>query len=203
MCSAPTVLVGDGDRDCADVVAMMLNTSGLHATAVYDGVQLLAAAKHVRPASVVMDIVLPGLSGLKVARDLRTAFGRSIQLVAYTAQCSPKARELIIDADFDNFVSKTAEPAEMLQVLSPSTFGMVMRSTYASVDQIRGQLRLAGSLLDHAQMTLDPAHRDGIRQLVANRIASIRCAVQHLPVPPDTRETLYFEVDKLLKRLKQ
>ncbi len=65
------VLVVDDKRDSADSLAMLLELLGHTARAAYDGPEALHVARQFRPEVVLLDIGLPTLGGLEVARRLR------------------------------------------------------------------------------------------------------------------------------------
>ena len=62
------VLVADDDPDIRDLVSFKLGTAGFEVTAVPDGLAALAAARERPPRLVLLDVMMPGLSGLDVAQ---------------------------------------------------------------------------------------------------------------------------------------
>ena len=68
---ATRVLVADDDRDIRDLVAFKLGQAGYEVETAEDGVRALAQARSTPPSLVVLDVMMPGLSGLDVARQLR------------------------------------------------------------------------------------------------------------------------------------
>src|SRR5689334_21342647 len=81
----PTIIVADADRDCANAVAMLLNGAGMSARVAYGGLAAIALADECQPASAVIDIAMPGVSGLDVARHLRARYDNDVRIVGYTA----------------------------------------------------------------------------------------------------------------------
>jgi two-component system cell cycle response regulator DivK len=76
----------------------------IEAETAEDGVALAAERA---PDLVVMDIHLPGMSGIDALAKLRAAPGtRAIPIIAFTASVMPKDRSVIMAAGFDAFVSK-------------------------------------------------------------------------------------------------
>ncbi|HEX5269577.1 MAG TPA: ATP-binding protein, partial [Gemmataceae bacterium] len=65
------ILVVDDNKDSADTLAHLLTLLGHEARTAYDGEAALEAAPLFRPEVVLLDLNLPGLSGLEVARRLR------------------------------------------------------------------------------------------------------------------------------------
>jgi CheY-like chemotaxis protein len=196
-----TVLVADGDRDYADTVAMMLNGSGLDADSVYDGPAAIQFARNFRPRSVVMDVMMPRLSGFVVAAELRKHLGRSIQLVAYTDHASVQDRQKIAEAGFDDLVPKAADPLELFRVLSPDLYETITASVRANTRQIRAQLNLAHSLVEHSTITPDEDLRIRIRDFLAKRIETIGDSLARLPISRMERSDLELELAAVRRRL--
>ena len=72
--AAPTrgsILVVDDEPTIAEVVARYLQRAGYEARTAADGPSAVSAAMSHRPDLVVLDIMLPGLDGLEVARRVR------------------------------------------------------------------------------------------------------------------------------------
>jgi DNA-binding response OmpR family regulator len=66
------VLVADDDADIRDLVAFKLEQAGFEVIAVEDGRTALDQARSRRPALAVLDVSMPGLSGIDVCRMLRS-----------------------------------------------------------------------------------------------------------------------------------
>lgn len=65
------VLVADDDRDIRDLVAFKLRHAGIEVTAVADGTQALDALRRDCPDVALLDVMMPGLSGIDVVREAR------------------------------------------------------------------------------------------------------------------------------------
>ena len=68
-----TVLIADDDRKIIDMLRRTLAYEGYHVVTAADGHEALTQAQVHRPDVVVLDWMMPGLSGLEVARRLREA----------------------------------------------------------------------------------------------------------------------------------
>src|SRR5262252_7425928 len=101
------VLVVDDYQDLADSLALMLRALGASARAVYDGQSALTAAAEFHPDLVFLDLGLPGMTGLDVARALRRALDQqTIYLVAVSGWNHDDARRQSVEAGFDDYVVK-------------------------------------------------------------------------------------------------
>lgn len=110
------VLVADDDATIRELLAAVLaDESGLYAVMAHDGAEALAAVEKVRPHVVLLDIQMPGLSGLEVARRLRDDPSmRNVAIVGFSAAAN---REAAIEAGCDEFVSKPFDLDELVAIL--------------------------------------------------------------------------------------
>jgi DNA-binding response OmpR family regulator len=112
---AARVLVADDDRDIRDLVAFKLGQAGYEVETAEDGVQALARVRSAPPSLVVLDVMMPGLSGMDVARQLRAdAQTATVPIIMLTA----KAQEADVESGFavgvDDYVIKPFSPRELL-----------------------------------------------------------------------------------------
>lgn len=112
------VLVVDDNVDAADTLAMLLHLSGHVTRSAHDGVQALVAAEELWPDVVVLDIGLPLLNGLEVARRLRQQpAGQRMLLVALTGWEDGADRLASKAAGFDAHLVKPCDHEQLLQLL--------------------------------------------------------------------------------------
>ncbi|MCK6549465.1 response regulator transcription factor [Myxococcota bacterium] len=71
--SGSQVLVVDDERELAEAVVYNLEKEGHRAVMAHDGVTAVELAERVRPDLVILDVMLPGLSGTEVCRRLRAS----------------------------------------------------------------------------------------------------------------------------------
>ena len=101
------VLVVDDNRDAADSIAMVLATLGADVRVAYDGAQALELAESYRPAIGLLDIGMPEMDGLELARRLRRqAHGASMTLVALTGWGQDDDQRRSLEAGFDRHLIK-------------------------------------------------------------------------------------------------
>jgi DNA-binding response OmpR family regulator len=111
----PSVLIADDDADIRDLVVFKLQQAGLEVVAVGDGNAALEALTQQRPDLVLLDVMMPGLSGLDVLRHIRGDEQlRTLKVVLLTA----RARDVDVDDGFtsgaDDYVTKPFSPRELL-----------------------------------------------------------------------------------------
>ena len=67
------ILVVDDDENIAELIGLYLNKECFETKLVYDGEQALKAVKDFAPNLVLLDIMLPGIDGYEVLREIRAA----------------------------------------------------------------------------------------------------------------------------------
>ena len=114
-----TVLVVDDNVDSAQSLAMLLEVSGHVVRVAYDGPTGLEAALADRPDVVLLDIGLPGLTGIEVAKRIRRepTLETSV-LIAVTGYGQQEDRQRSRDAGFDHHLAKPADFAELQRILA-------------------------------------------------------------------------------------
>ena len=108
---AATILVCDDDPSLRELVRAVLGPRYRFVEAA-DGAEALALAREDRPDLVVLDVMLPGLSGIEVLEELRTDSDlSSIPVVVITAWSHAELDAQMAGAD--RFVSKPFDPDEL------------------------------------------------------------------------------------------
>ncbi len=115
---AERVLLVEDDRALREVTATGLVSAGYQVEAVGDGEAALAAAAAVRPDVVVLDLMLPKMSGLDVCRELRVRFAPSPGVIMVTARGSEADMVIGLDAGADDYVVKPFAPPILLARLA-------------------------------------------------------------------------------------
>jgi PAS domain S-box-containing protein len=112
------VLVVDDNVDAAESMATLLHALGHTVKTVHDGPSALEAVRSFRPEVVLLDIGLPGMSGLDVARALRAQpENRDLLLVAVTGYGQEEDRRRSGEAGFQHHLVKPVAPAELCNLL--------------------------------------------------------------------------------------
>ncbi|MDD5712462.1 MAG: response regulator, partial [Smithellaceae bacterium] len=68
-----TILVVDDEKDIVELISYNLEREGYNVLKAYDGEEALRVAKERKPSLIVLDLMLPKMSGLDVCRALRKA----------------------------------------------------------------------------------------------------------------------------------
>jgi len=96
----------------------MLGKIGFDCLGRFDGAAALHAASEFVPDAIILDLGMPGLDGLEVARRLRTAPGmREVLLIALTGWDKEEDRRRTSEAGFDHHLAKPVQLSELQAVL--------------------------------------------------------------------------------------
>ncbi|HZW43575.1 MAG TPA: response regulator [Dermatophilaceae bacterium] len=109
------IVVADDDQDILDLVVFKLIQAGYDAVAVSDGVAALATIEAELPRLAILDVMMPGLSGMDVLRKVRSNEAtKDLDVILLTA----RARDADVDAGFacgaSDYVIKPFSPRELM-----------------------------------------------------------------------------------------
>jgi two-component system phosphate regulon response regulator PhoB len=110
-----TVLVVDDERDIVELVRYHLTQAGFRVHVAGDGKQALDLARRERPDLIILDLMLPVLSGTEVARLLRQGERtRSIPIIMLTSRGEEVDRVVGFELGADDYVVKPFSPRELV-----------------------------------------------------------------------------------------
>ena len=105
------VVVADDNVDAAVSLAALLELDGYKVHVAHDGLQALQLANTVQPVACFLDLGMPGLDGLEVARRLKASNrGAEMVLIATTGWGHPEDRRRSAEAGFDVHLTKPIDP---------------------------------------------------------------------------------------------
>jgi DNA-binding response OmpR family regulator len=111
----PTVLVIDDEKDLVELVRYNLEKEHLDAITAFDGASGMAIALKHRPDLIVLDVMMPGMSGLEVCKNLRTdERTKEIPIIMLTARASETDRVVGLELGADDYVTKPFSPRELV-----------------------------------------------------------------------------------------
>lgn len=112
------VLIVDDNEDAANALESLVKTLG-HATCVAnDGPTALASANSFHPDVVLLDIGIPGMNGLEIARQLRSRMQRAIRIIAVTGWGADHDRARSQEAGFDRHFVKPLDEKDLVTELA-------------------------------------------------------------------------------------
>lgn len=110
-----TVLVIEDEKDVVDLVRYNLTKSGFRVISEGDGLSGLKSAREQRPDIIVLDLMLPEMSGIEVCRQLKSRDStEAIPVIMLTAKASLADRVKGFELGADDYVPKPFSPRELV-----------------------------------------------------------------------------------------
>ena len=109
------ILVAEDDPDIRDLVVVKLSQAGYTVTAVDNGLAALSAARADHPDLAILDVMMPGMSGIDVCRELRGDDTTARQpVILLTARAQEGDVEIGFGVGADDYVIKPFSPRELV-----------------------------------------------------------------------------------------
>src|SRR5215211_1195147 len=115
MTGAARILVADHNRESRALMARVLRRVGYTVDQAETGEEALAVAKRERPALVVVEVLLRGVSGYEVCHELKNEFGEALPIVFVSGnrtESGDRVAGLLLGAD--DYLVKPFDPEELL-----------------------------------------------------------------------------------------
>jgi two-component system response regulator ResD len=109
-----SVLIVDDEPTIVEVVARYLERAGYATRTALNGEQALEAAARERPDLVVLDLMMPGIDGLRVMRRLRDQAAEPVGVILLTARGEESDRVTGLRLGADDYVVKPFSPVELV-----------------------------------------------------------------------------------------
>jgi two-component system phosphate regulon response regulator PhoB len=137
------VLVVDDEADIVALVAYHLARAGYRVSTASTGPDALDAARREQPALIVLDLMLPGLSGYEVLEQLRgDASTRDIAVLMLTARREEQDRIRGLSLGADDYLTKPFSPQELVSRVGAILRRMRSVPAEASATLTLGQLKI-------------------------------------------------------------
>jgi CheY-like chemotaxis protein len=104
----PSILVVDDNHDNAEIIRQYLEVRGYPIAVAHNGDEALACFETVRPAIVLLDVMMPGRDGWEVSRIMKQhpELGRSVRVIMVTALDDLDDKREALQSGADDYVSK-------------------------------------------------------------------------------------------------
>ena len=111
-----TVLAVDDDLDTLNIITLKLQANGFKVITARDGEQALRVVRERRPDLIVMDVMMPKLSGLQTARLIKfDAKSKTIPLILLTARTQEKDKTMGLEVGANVYLTKPFDPERLLK----------------------------------------------------------------------------------------
>ncbi|MCH8036705.1 MAG: response regulator [Proteobacteria bacterium] len=180
---APHILVVDDDTRLRELLHKYLTEQGFRITAARDAVDAGAKLAAFSFDLIVLDIMMPGESGLEMTRRLRE--NSQVPVLLLTAMGEIEDRIAGLESGADDYLSKPFEPRELVLRINA-----ILRRTQAPSEPVAGKIHFGRFCFDLAREEL--RRGDEFVRLTAAE-ASLLTTLARQPGVPVSRETLSAE----------
>jgi two-component system phosphate regulon response regulator PhoB len=151
------ILVADDELDVLNLVSMNLKSAGFNVIKAEDGATALEQARDCIPALIVLDLMLPGMSGLEVCKVLKNEPAtKFIPIIMLTAKAEEIDRIVGLELGADDYITKPFSPRELVlrvkSVIRRATFvgegGDTLHIGDIQVDRARYEVLVKGKAID-------------------------------------------------------
>jgi len=112
MVNKTKVLVVDDDVNICELIRLYLEKEGYEVLAVYSGTKAIETFADYAPNIVILDIMLPGIDGLQVCREIRKK--SNIPIIMLTAKGETFDKVLGLELGADDYIVKPFDPKELI-----------------------------------------------------------------------------------------
>jgi CheY-like chemotaxis protein len=111
----PPIIVVDDNPDNAHIIRDYLEARGYPITVAYNGDEAVKAFEEVKPALVLLDVMMPGRDGWQVCRDIKQhpPLGKHVRVVMVTALDDWVNKRQALQTGADDFVEKPFELSKL------------------------------------------------------------------------------------------
>ena len=127
----PSILIVDDNRDNAEIIQQYLEAHGYATTVAHSGEEALALYENVKPAAVLLDVMMPGRDGWEVCRVMKQhpELGKTVRVIMVTALNELGDKREALEAAADDYVEK---PFDLPQLVTTIERNLAMRQAKAS-----------------------------------------------------------------------
>lgn len=166
------ILVAEDDRDIASLIAHYIQKSGWHPHIATSGDEALAHARKEPVDVAILDVMLPGMSGLEVCRLLRADRTTAmLPIIMVTARAEETDRIMGLEIGADDYISKPFSPNELIARIR----ALVRRTKRSESEDTR--LTLGSLSVNLSTHTISDGDRDV--KLTAKEFMLLRYFLQH------------------------
>ena len=152
------ILIADDEPDVLNLLALNLRREGFDVLKAEDGARALEIARAEAPDLVVLDLMMPGMSGLEVTKQLKQSPATNrIPILMLTARAEEVDRIVGLELGADDYVTKPFSPREIVlrvqavlrrAVVTDTTKEDVIETGPIQIDRAKHEVRIDGKACD-------------------------------------------------------
>jgi phosphate regulon transcriptional regulator PhoB len=111
----PRILIVDDEKDIVDLVAYNFEKEGYEVLKAFDGEKALSIVRTKKPNLIVLDLMLPGIQGLEVCKQIRRdAESAGIPIIMLTAKGEELDKVIGLEVGADDYITKPFSVKELM-----------------------------------------------------------------------------------------
>jgi two-component system, OmpR family, response regulator RegX3 len=152
----PKLLLVEDEKSIVEGLAITLEAEGFQVAWVKDGLEALPAFDRIRPDLVVLDLMLPGMSGTEICRALRLR--TDVPIIMLTARDAEVDRVVGLELGADDYVTKPFSTRELVARIRAvlrrapraevADDGGPVEASGVRLDRVRHEVRVEGAAVD-------------------------------------------------------
>lgn len=172
MVNKQKILIVDDDENIAELISLYLTKECFDTMMVHDGEQALVAFDTYRPNLILLDLMLPGIDGYQVCREVRARSGVPVIMLSAKGEVFDKVLGLELGAD--DYIMKPFDPKELV-----ARVRAVLRR-YQATSKQNASAESKGKVVEYPSITINLTNY------------SVIVDGQSVEMPPKELELLYF-----------
>lgn len=139
-----TILICDDDRDIVSALKIYLTSEGYDTVETYNGEEAIAAVREGNIDLILMDIMMPGLDGIRATAKLREE--GNVPIILLTAKSEDSDKVLGLNVGADDYITKPFNPVEVIARV---------RSQLRRYTLLGGKAQAEGNVLRNGALAMD------------------------------------------------
>lgn len=170
MVSKQKILIVDDDNNIAELISLYLTKECFDTMIVNDGESVMPAMETFAPNLILLDLMLPGIDGYQVCREVRAQY--SVPIIMLSAKGEVFDKVLGLELGADDYMEKPFDSKELVARVKA-----VLRRTFVEKPE---EPKEEGQIVHLPDLTVNLTNY------------SVTCMGEHLDMPPKELELLYF-----------
>ena len=185
-----TILIVEDEQNIVDILSFNLGREGYDTLEAYDGPTGLQLALEQNPDLILLDLMLPGMNGFEVCRQVRQS-GLSTPILMLTAREEEADKVLGLELGADDYITKPFSMRELLARVKANIRRVSMPPSQPAAPQGKDVMRLGRVTIDREKATVS---KDGKPLELTPREYDLICFLAAQPGKVFSREALMEHV---------
>lgn len=173
MVAKQKILIVDDDANIAELISLYLTKECYDTRMVQDGEEALAMYEQYQPNLILLDLMLPGIDGYQVCREIRAKSNLPIIMLSAKGEIFDKVLGLELGAD--DYIMKPFDSKELVARVKA-----VLRRFHSEEKQVQSAGKVAGEYVSYPDLFVSQTNYE------------VTCRGKRVDMPPKELELFYF-----------